>query len=106
MSANAATCARQQYIDSAKPCSSSTSGALASPATRASKVRRGEMEICSMRGIAENLDARECAVHHGVTIPSHILLWRTRLGVASRREWDVAETPFERFSVHVKAGMP
>lgn len=64
------------------------------------------MEICSTRGIAENLDVRECAVHHGVTIPSRILLRRTRLGVASRRERDVAKTPFECFSVHVKAGMP
>ena len=37
------SCARQQCIDSAKPCSSSTSGAPGSPAARASKVRAAEM---------------------------------------------------------------
>jgi hypothetical protein len=50
MSPSAVTWARQQCIDSAKPCSSNTIGAPGSPATRASKVRRGEIVICSRTG--------------------------------------------------------
>src|SRR6187551_2071654 len=51
MSPRAATCARQQCIDSAKPCSSSTSGAPGVPAVTASKTRCGAMVICSDTGI-------------------------------------------------------
>jgi hypothetical protein len=51
MSPRQATCARQQCIDSAKPCSSKTSGAPGVPATMASKARCGAMVICSDAGM-------------------------------------------------------
>src|SRR6266850_1099020 len=47
MSPRQATCARQQCIDSAKPCSSRTSGAPDVPAVMASKTRCGTMAIFS-----------------------------------------------------------
>ena len=68
MSESAVTCARQQFIDSAKPCSSSTSGAPSSPATSASKVRVGEIVIWVRAAIAANLAADALSVHHGVVI--------------------------------------
>src|SRR5260221_3301637 len=51
MSPSAVTCARQQFIDSAKPCSSSTSGAPDTPDVSASKVRCGAIVICSRTGM-------------------------------------------------------
>jgi hypothetical protein len=51
MSPSAVTWARQQCIDSAKPCSSSTSGAPDAPAVMVSKTRCGAMMIFSWIGM-------------------------------------------------------
>src|SRR5882757_1142850 len=71
MSESAVTCARQQFIDSAKPCSSSTSGAPSSPATSASKVRGGD---------GDGYDAGHCSQFSGGCLvgPS----WRRHCGPA------------------------